>query len=90
MLYTTTLLRIFEDYKLNNKIHNLGIDSIKEYIIDTCDFDHNDWKIIKELYSKILLVYFHKMMRSMMMYAVTDLEKMVLCMFCLRASAHIQ
>jgi len=57
MLYTTTLLRIFEDYKLNNKIHNLGIDSIKEYIMDTCDFDHNDWKIIKELYSKDNKIY---------------------------------
>lgn len=50
MLYYNTLLRIFEDYKLNNKIYNKGFDSIKEYIMDTCNFNHNDWKHITELY----------------------------------------
>lgn len=57
MLYCNTLLRIFEDYKLNNKIHNQGFDSIKQYVMDTCDFNHNDWKHIKELYDKDNTIY---------------------------------
>lgn len=50
MLYSSTLYRIFEDYQLNNKVRNNGFDSIKEYIMDTCSFDHRDWKCLKTLY----------------------------------------
>ena len=51
MLYRSTLSRIFEDYQLNNKVHAKGIDSIKEYIMDTCNFNHQDWSSLKELYN---------------------------------------
>jgi hypothetical protein len=51
MLYSSTLYRIFEDYRMNNKVNSLGFDSIKEYIMDTCNFDHHDWSCLKELYN---------------------------------------
>ena len=51
MLYYSTLYRIFEDYKLNKKVESKGFDSIKEYIIDTCNFNHQDWCYLKELYN---------------------------------------
>jgi len=56
MLYRSTLYRIFEDYKLNNKVHSKGIDSIKEYVMDTCNFNHNDWRYLKELYNSLNII----------------------------------
>ena len=43
MLLRSILLRIFEDYRLNNQIRNLGFESIKNYIIDTCDLTDREW-----------------------------------------------
>lgn len=51
MLYSSTLYRIFEDYQLNNKVQSKGFDSIKEYIMDTCGFNHRDWVCLKRLYN---------------------------------------
>lgn len=51
MLLRSILLRISEDYRLNNKIRTYGFDSIKEYIIDTCDITCNDWDTLSILYA---------------------------------------
>ena len=50
MLSRSILLRITEDYQLNKKVRSSGIESIKEYIMDTCDITREDWEVIHNSY----------------------------------------
>jgi hypothetical protein len=50
MLYRSILLRIAEDYRLNNKVRSAGFESIKEYIMSTCDITREDWEALCNLY----------------------------------------
>ena len=50
MLLRSILLRIFEDYRLNNQIRNLGFESIKNYIIDTCDLTDREWESLHNFF----------------------------------------
>lgn len=52
MVYNSILNRIFDDYTLNKKVKSSGFDSIKEYIINTCNFNSNDWEGLKQFYYK--------------------------------------
>lgn len=51
MIYYSSLMRIFEDYKLNNKIQNSNFDSIKDFIMNTCNFNEEEWKCLHHLYN---------------------------------------
>ena len=50
MLSRSILLRIAEDYRLNNKVRSSGFESIREYIMDTCDITREDWEVLRNLY----------------------------------------
>jgi hypothetical protein len=50
MRYQSILMRIFEDYNLNNKIIKNGFDSIKEYIMNICDITCEEWEMLKNIY----------------------------------------
>ena len=50
MLLRSILLRIFEDYQLNNKIRNQGFESIRNYIMDTCDFTDKEWEYLHNFF----------------------------------------
>ena len=50
MLSRSILLRIAEDYRLNNQVREEGFGSIKQYIMDTCDITCNDWEALCNLY----------------------------------------
>jgi len=50
MLLRSILLRAAEDYRLNNKVREEGFDSIKQYIMSTCDITYEDWESLCNLY----------------------------------------
>lgn len=50
MLSRSILLRIAEDYRLNNQVREEGFGSIKQYIMDTCDITCEDWGALCNLY----------------------------------------
>lgn len=50
MLLRSILMRISEDYQLNTAIQNAGFESIKEYVMRTCDITNQDWEALRTLY----------------------------------------
>jgi hypothetical protein len=52
MKVNTTYWRIMNDYDLYNKIEKEGISSIKDYIVNTCLLNEEDWNQILEWYKE--------------------------------------
>jgi hypothetical protein len=52
MKVNTTYWRIMNDYDLYNKIEKEGINSIKDYIVNTCLLNEEDWNQILEWYKE--------------------------------------
>lgn len=50
MLLRSILMRIMEDYQMNNRIITHGFDSNKDYVMNICDITCEDWDALKNLY----------------------------------------